>query len=159
MNDLTQDPAVRNEIDRPDAVGFTAGLDGASFDAGVIHAYLAADRKPPKVVAGISMGALSPAAMQNAYRVKGSATDEASRWSWYRKYLTELSDRPLDAIWDAIPDPGDFFAGMPPIKDGSLPKEVKEEERARRDRYLLTRLVAWLALWLVARVAFRAALS
>src|SRR5215471_408790 len=51
-----------------DGVCFTAGITGAPFAAGVIHAYLAADRRPPLVVAGISIGALSAAAMQRAYR-------------------------------------------------------------------------------------------
>ena len=51
-----------------DAVCFTAGFAGAMFAAGAIHAYLAADRKPPAIVAGISMGALNAAAFQRCYQ-------------------------------------------------------------------------------------------
>ena len=134
-----------------DAVCFTAGMEGAAFSAGVIHAYLAADREPPKVVAGISMGALSAAAMQKAYRDflsrKNEGMDtEAARWAWYRRYLTELSDRPLDVLWEGIPDPSDFFAEMPPVRNPAVPETLREDqERARRSRFLLLRLGRWLA--------------
>ncbi len=134
-----------------DAVCFTAGIEGATFSAGVIHAYLAADRKPPKVVAGISMGALSAAAMQKAYGDFRSQTStgidtEAARWAWYRRYLGELSRRPLDVLWDAIPDPSDFFAEMPPVRDGAVPERLQnDQEQARRSRYLLVLLGRWLA--------------
>src|SRR5688572_2704192 len=99
------------------AICFTAGVSGAPFAAGVIHAHLAADRDPPAVCAGISMGALSAAAMQRAYleleeeraKARGVHHLENARWSWLRKYFSALSERPLDVIWDGIPDVGDFF--------------------------------------------------
>src|SRR5882724_1547048 len=64
-----------------DAVCFTAGFAGAIFGAGTIHAYLVSDRRPPQVVAGISMGALNAAAMQRCYRELQAAqgADPASR--------------------------------------------------------------------------------
>jgi hypothetical protein len=65
-----QDPAANfySGEDAPnDGICFTAGITSAPFAAGVIHAYLAADRRPPMVVAGISMEALSAAGMQRAY--------------------------------------------------------------------------------------------
>lgn len=137
--------------DGKDAVCFTAGFEGAAFSAGVIHAYLAADRLPPKVVAGISMGALSAAAMQKAYREFQSGAEagidtEAARWAWYRRYLGEISDRPLDVLWDAIPDPSDFFAEMPPVRDAAVPDRFEEkQQQARRSRFLLVLLGRWLA--------------
>src|SRR5947209_5821630 len=71
-------PSDTNHVDSPrlkkdskdgnDAVCFTPGFPGATFGAGTIHAYLAADRNPPKVVAGISLGTLSAAVMQRCYK-------------------------------------------------------------------------------------------
>jgi len=136
-----------------DAVCFTAGLAGAPFGAGVIHACLAADRKPPAVVAGISMGALSAAAMQQAYKEiyagplpKLASTLEADRWRWFRNYLRTLSENPLKPFWDSIPDQSDFFADMIPIRDASIPDKLHLQETAsRRHLYLLVRLGRWLA--------------
>jgi len=50
-----------------DAVAFTAGYQGAPFSAGVLHAWLAADRERPIVAIGISMGTFAAAAMRRAY--------------------------------------------------------------------------------------------
>lgn len=132
-----------------DALCFTAGPKGAVFGVGVIHAWLAADRLPPEVAAGISTGALTAAAMQYSYRdlENGSpaADIEVRRWTWFRKYLATLSDSPLNVIWKAIPDPVDFFADKPPVVDWSRPELMrKEEARARRHRYILTKLGTWL---------------
>ncbi len=41
-----------------DVLCFTAETKGPAFAAGVIHAYLAADRKPPVCVAVISFAAV-----------------------------------------------------------------------------------------------------
>ncbi|MBI1749930.1 MAG: patatin-like phospholipase family protein [Acidobacteria bacterium] len=142
-----------------DAVCFTAGLAGAAFGAGTIHAYLAADRDPPAVAAGISLGALNAAAMQRVYQELEAAKSqhqpptgeeekklEAARWRWFRQYVEALSDQPLNVFWDAIPDQSDFFADMVPIHDTSAPAPLASEEReARRRRYLLVRLGQWLA--------------
>src|SRR5947209_19214013 len=133
-----------------DAVCFTAGPKGAAFAAGTIHAFLAADRKPPLAAAGISAGALSAAAMQHAYReVENSSSKgvlEVRRWSWYRRYLHTLSDSPLEFLWKAIPDPVDFFADKPPVVDLSCPPAlVDAEAESRRHYYVLTRLGTWLA--------------
>jgi predicted acylesterase/phospholipase RssA len=132
-----------------DAVCFTAGLQGAPFSAGTIHAYLVAHRPPPAVVAGVSMGAVSAAAMQRAYRdVQASAAQQqsgpeqnAARWRWFREYLRAISERPFDVFWNAIPDQSDFFADMEPIKDPSIPKD----DEARRRLYLLVKTGRWIA--------------
>src|SRR4051812_12639205 len=107
-----------------DAICFTAGSQGSPFGAGVIHAWLASDRKTPVVVAGISMGAVSAAALQRCYQElakDGSGDLEVKRWSWFRRYLSELSNNPLNVIWRAMPDPIDFFADKPPVRDTSGP--------------------------------------
>jgi len=132
-----------------DAVCFTAGPKGAIFSAGVIHAWLAADRKPPQAAAGISAGALTAAAMQYAYRAlecgNQNSDIEVRRWMWFRKYLAVLSDSPLEFLWKAIPDPVDFFADRPPVKDLSRPDALKQSEaESRRHYYVLTRLGNWL---------------
>ncbi len=132
-----------------DALCFTAGPKGAFFGIGVIHAWLAADRNPPEAAAGISTGALTATAMHYSYRALENgdpACDlEVRRWTWFRRYLATMSSSPLDVIWKAIPDPVDFFADKPPVKDLSCPAELKEEEaEARRNYYVLTRLGGWL---------------
>jgi predicted acylesterase/phospholipase RssA len=147
-------PVSAGTVEGNDAVCFTAGSTGTAFGAGTIHAYLAADRKSPALVAGISMGALNAAAMQRAYRDlnqsrkqdKLPAEQEAARWRWFRQYLESLLDQPLNVFWDAIPDQSDFFADMVPIRDTSTPRSLEEEElAARRRRYLLVQLGRWLA--------------
>ena len=135
-----------------DAVCFTAGPKGAPFSAGVIHAFLAADRAAPKVAAGISMGALSAAALERCYRElekSGNGEREVRRWTWFRRYLNAVTIDPLDIIWNAIPDPIDFFADKPPVSDlsvRSLPEALQIEEReARESYYRLVKLGGWLA--------------
>jgi predicted acylesterase/phospholipase RssA len=147
-------PVSARTVEGNDAVCFTAGSTGTAFGAGAIHAYLAADRKAPVLVAGISMGALNAAAMQRAYRELNQsrkqshlpAAQEAARWRWFRQYLESLFDQPLNVIWDAIPDQSDFFADMVPIRDTSTPRSLQDDElAARRRRYLLVQLGRWLA--------------
>lgn len=154
-----------------DALCFTPGFPGATFGAGVIHAYLAADRDPPQIAAGISLGTVSAAVMQRSYAdllaAKGSpshadpctappdpSTVEAARWKFFRKYLSAVTDRPFQVLWNGIPDPADFFADLPPIKDpvpGTITDEnvrrkwMEQERQARRELYLLVKLGHWLA--------------
>lgn len=135
-----------------DAVCFTAGPKAAIVGAGTIHAYLAARRPAPLVAAGISLGALSAAAMQRAYREvaeaagAGEEVRRAARWTWFRKYLQALTSRPFEAIWQSLPTQSDFFADLAPIRDASLPSEFSPDEtRARRDLYLKVKLGRWLA--------------
>jgi predicted acylesterase/phospholipase RssA len=146
-----------------DAVCFTAGFVGSTFGAGTIHAYLAADRDPPQVVAGISMGAITAAAMQRAYQELQEAPDrgqsrEVARWSWFRQYLCSFADRPFGVIWDGLPKQSDFFADMIPVKDPTVdefgpgahrgqtgPDWMWEERKARRERYLFVKFGNWLA--------------
>jgi predicted acylesterase/phospholipase RssA len=138
----------------PEAICFTSGPSGVAFGAGVMHAWLASDRAHPLVVAGISAGALSAAAMQRSYRelahldaAGGSspAEREAARWKWYRRYLRELTSDPMDFIWRAFPDPVDFSADQTPVIDFSAGKLAPQEAEARRHFHILTRLGVWLA--------------
>ena len=140
------------EVDRrngQDAVCFAAGVRGAYFGAGVIHAYLAADREPPVVVAGISTGALTAAAMYKAYSELRAAPPEARetrRWSWYRRYLEKLTYEPLTPIWDSIPNPVEFFAESAQVEDPSCPPQLKKDETEARVQYQrLIRLGNWVS--------------
>jgi predicted acylesterase/phospholipase RssA len=143
-----------------DAVCFTAGFTGAMFGAGTIHAYLAADREPPAVVAGISAGAINAAALQRCYQeLKRSHSTgenrEASRWSWFREYLSSLTDDPLGVVWRGLPRLTDFSADLPPVQDtsiGTLSSDQEttdfwtdQEKRARRELFLIMRLGDWLS--------------
>ena len=136
----------------PEAVCFTAGPKGAPFGAGVIHAWLVTDRQAPTVAAGISMGALTAAAMQRCYRELGQAAAkspaeiEVARWSWFRRYLAALTHDPFGVLWRAVPSPVDFASDQPPVADMSRPESLADDEaRARRHYYLLTQLGIWLA--------------
>ncbi len=135
-----------------DAVCFTAGLHGVSFGAGTIHAYLASDRTPPKIAAGISVGALTAAVMERCYVELRESRTEAARWTWFRRYLSFLLDRPYDVAWHAIPNPSDFVADLPPVAetglptapDGSLDKEWElREAKARRKLHIIARFGRW----------------
>ena len=138
-----------------DAICFTSGPAGAFFSAGVIHAHLAADRPAPAVVAGISTGSISAAAMQRAYRSYFSRRDrtnpgrtEAGRWQWLRHYISHLIDRPASVFWNSLPNPTDFFAehNAPSLHDPSLAEPLTVEEmHANRQKYLLTNLGNWFA--------------
>jgi predicted acylesterase/phospholipase RssA len=119
---------------------------------GTIHACLASRRKPPRVVAGISLGALNAAAMQRAYRelaaveAKPAAEQDAARWAWFRTYLDTVSDDPFKLLWDAVPNQSDFFADMIPIRDTSVPRQFRDAEiTARRELYLKVKLGRWLS--------------
>jgi hypothetical protein len=117
----------------------------------VIHAYLASGRPHPLVAAGISAGALTAAAMQRSYRELAHtrhhdpAVREAARWKWFRKYLGDLSNQPLDFLWRAIPDPVDFSADRKPVTDTACGVLEAEEAEARRHYYILVKLGVWLA--------------
>ena len=139
--------AVKEE--KGEAVCFTAGAQGAAFGAGVIHAWLASDRTEPRVVAGISMGSITAAAMQRSMierQPPGVERTEASRWGWFQRYLEDVLDRPLDVIWKGLPDPVDFFSPTAPVKDLSCPEHLKPAERAARYQYWqLTKIGKWIA--------------
>lgn len=145
-------PRTPERTGAEEAVCFTAGPRGAVFALGTIHAWLAADRLPPKVVAGISVGALSAAAFQKAFRELESLPADAAqddreraRWRWFRTYLDAVSGTSLGVLWKAFPDPVDFFADQPPVRDFSRPAALKDEEReARLHYYRLTKLGIWL---------------
>jgi predicted acylesterase/phospholipase RssA len=144
--------AVPKDPEGNDGVCFTAGPKATVIGAGAIHAYLAARRRSPKVVAGISMGALNAAAMQRVYRemqrAEGAppAEREAARWKWFREYLDAMCDQPFDVIWNAIPDQSDFYADMVPIRDAAVPRAFDRQETvARRHLYLTVKLGRWLA--------------
>ena len=137
-----------DEAERNEAICFTAGPQGAAFGAGIIHAWLAFDRPDPRVVAGISTGAVTAAAMQRAIFERGQpgCRTEATRWEWFQKYLTDILDRPLDVIWKAFPDPVDFLSATTPVRDLSCPEVLQEEEqRSRYHFWILTKLGNWIA--------------
>ena len=139
-------------VQREDAVCFTAGLQGVSFGAGTVHAYLASDRTPPKVTAGISVGALTAAVMERCYRELRESRTEAARWTWFRRYLSFLLDHPYDVAWHAIPNPSDFVADLPPVAETGLPTQpdgspdpewVLREAKARRKLHIIARFGRW----------------
>lgn len=150
IDNSDSNPQKGKDVERP-AVCFTAGHKGAAFYAGVVHAWLASDRPSPGVVAGISTGAISAAAMQRAFRELTAAQKakkgvEQARWEWFRRYVDKVTDRPYDVVWGGLPSPGDFMADRPPSEDLSCPASLRQEHaRARERHYLLTRFGRWLS--------------
>ena len=151
---MVREPHQADRAGGQDAVCFTAGPPGAYFGAGTVHAYLAADRPSPVVVAGISSGAVSAAALYKVYRdldreqkksVRPSPGQlESARWTWFRKYLEQITYSPLDFVWEAIPNPIDFFAQSMPVEDTSCPPDLKQGETDARIQYhRLIRLGLW----------------
>ncbi len=147
-----QQPDPDFSVQSDDAVCFTAGLHGVSFGAGTIHAYLASDRTPPKITAGISVGALTAAVMERCYRELRKSRTESARWTWFRRYLSFLLDRPYDVAWHAIPNPTDFVADLPPVAETGLPTKPdgspdpeweKREAMARRKLHIIARFGRW----------------
>jgi len=135
--------------DQPDAICFTAGFGGAAFGAGAIHAYLSADRNPPAVAAGVSLGAVTAAAMRSSYHDlltarrdhRQGADLESRRFAFFRRYIEALGDRPLNVITESIPDPIDFLSNLPPVRDPTLkPSEQSSESAALRHKQLLALL-------------------
>jgi predicted acylesterase/phospholipase RssA len=155
-----RDARTTNELGTPrdaslEAVCFTAGVDGTPFAAGVTHAYLAADRPPPAVIAGISSGALSAAAMAASFEELASCHEEkerneARRWRWFRSYLDALANRPLDVFWRGLPSFAEFSTlggRLRPLPDPAIPQDsfLKEAERdALKRRFLLQHLGQWI---------------
>lgn len=136
--------------EKGDCVCFTAGPRGALFSLGVIHAYLAADRPPPVIAAGVSVGALSAAAMHRSYREMREAPPgekETARWKWFRGYVSFLVQRPLDVIWNSVPDISDLLAKRPPIRETAQPKKrwTPPEQGARLEYYLLVKALQFVS--------------
>jgi predicted acylesterase/phospholipase RssA len=143
-----------------DAVCFTAGLTGTIFGAGAIHAYLAADRDHPAVVAGISTGAINAVALQRCYHElqacrRAGERGDAPRWKWFRQYLSVLKDEPLGVIWRGLPRLTDFSADLPPVQDPAIDSfGAKDSDRnaywrdqeklARRELFLFMKMASWL---------------
>src|SRR5207248_5071846 len=107
--------------------------------------------------AGMSLSALTATVMERCYNSMGSSRSEADRWKWFRRYLSFLLDHPYDVLWDAIPNPSDFLADLPPVRDPGLPVDPKSEigeayqqakdfdVQARRRLHLLAQGAQWIA--------------
>lgn len=136
-----------------EAVGFTASLPAAPFGAGVVHAWIASDRRPPSVVAGVSTGALTAAVFQAAL----ACGRPEERRAVLREYLDLLAEGPLPALLESLPDRADF-RGAPPVADPATPPPLRPaEEEALGRRRALAALLAWLARLPVPISAFAAA--
>lgn len=165
----TANPATTSHVaDSRDAICFTPGLAAAVFGAGAIHAYLASNRKPPLIAAGISLGAVSAAAMQRSYAelepaqvqalreadaqsLEGVARDRfitarsrPARWNWFRNYLHFLSHRLPAVLWNSLPDQSDFFADMLPVKDPAPVRQAGANEQDVRRREMQSRRALYL---------------
>lgn len=90
--------------------------------------------------------------MERSYRELRESRGEAARWTWYRRYLSFLLDRPYDVTWNAIPNPSDFVADLPPVAETVLPAKPDgspdpdwewREAKARRRLHIIARFGRW----------------
>jgi len=64
--------------------------------------------------------------------------------------LSFLVERPLDVIWNGVPDVSDLLAKRPPIRETAIPKDDPEgewterEQGARMEYYLLVKTIQFL---------------
>ncbi len=135
-------------ITEGEAVCFTAGASGLPFGAGVIHAWLALNRPPPKVAAGISAGSINAAAFWATWHEPQEGASHESqavrRRARFRDYLSMLADAPLHVLWNAIPDTGDFFTDAGPVRDPEVPERLRPlETEGLHRRQLLLELWRW----------------
>jgi predicted acylesterase/phospholipase RssA len=113
-----------------------AGLDTV-MQMGVIHALLVSRRKPPEMVAGISVGAITAAALGEVFHASAgeNATareDEEVRVSRFCELLEAFRNAPSTVLKGFFPDPLETNAAFA-LKPVELPRHFKEERDSRED--------------------------
>lgn len=90
--------------------------------------------------------------MERCYRELRESRSETARWTWLRRYLSFLLDRPYDVAWHGIPNPSDFVADLPPVPETGLPTRPDgspdpewelREAKARRKLHIIARFGRW----------------
>jgi hypothetical protein len=114
---------------------------GAGFDTvmqmGVVHALLVTRRKPPEMVGGISVGAITAAALgevlqANAGQHASAADDEEVRVARFSDLLEAFRNAPSTVLKGVFPDPLETNAAHA-LKPVELPRHFKEERDSRED--------------------------
>jgi len=114
---------------------------GAGFDTvmqmGVVHALLVTRRKAPEMVGGISVGAITAAALgevlqANAGQHASTADDEEVRVARFSDLLEAFRNAPSTVLKGVFPDPLETNAAHA-LKPVELPRHFKEERDSRED--------------------------
>lgn len=114
---------------------------GAGFDTvmqmGVVHALLVTRRKAPDMVSGISVGAITAAAMGEVFHASageiGSAQkDEEVRVARFSELLEAFRNAPSTVMKGFFPDPLETNAAYA-LKPVELPRHFKEERDSRAE--------------------------
>lgn len=118
-----------------------AGLDTV-LQMGVIHALLVTRRKAPDMVAGISVGAITAAALGEVFQASAGEDaseeeDEVVRVARFSEMLEAFRNSPTTIISGFFPDPLETNAAHA-LKPVELPRHFKEE-RDRRQESLASR--------------------
>src|SRR4051812_17022057 len=113
-----------------------AGLDTV-MQMGVIHALLVARRKPPEMVAGISVGAITATALGEVFHATAgpratAREDEEVRVARVCELLEAFRNAPSTVLKGFFPDPLETNAAYA-LKPVELPRHFKEERDSRED--------------------------
>jgi predicted acylesterase/phospholipase RssA len=113
-----------------------AGLDTV-LQMGVIHALLVTRRKAPDMVAGISVGAITAAALGEVFEASAGATataeeDEEVRVARFSELLEAFRNAPTTVLKGFFPDPLETNAAHA-LKPVELPRHFKEERDSRQE--------------------------
>ena len=114
---------------------------GAGFDTvlqlGVIHALLVTRRKAPDMVAGISVGAITAAALGEVFHTSAGAQasaeeDEEVRVARFSELLEAFRNAPSTVLKSFFPDPLETNAAHA-LRPVELPRHFKEERDSRQE--------------------------
>ncbi len=113
-----------------------AGLDTV-LQMGVIHALLITRRKAPDMVAGISVGAITAAALGEVFHASAGAgasaeEDEEVRVARFSELLEAFRTAPSTVLKSFFPDPLETNAAHA-LKPVELPRHFKEERDSRQE--------------------------
>ena len=113
-----------------------AGLDTV-LQMGVIHALLVTRRKAPDMVAGISVGAITAAALGEVFHASAGAKasaqeDEEVRVARFSELLEAFRNAPSTVLKGFFPDPLETNAAHA-LKPVELPRHFKEERDNRQE--------------------------
>ena len=113
-----------------------AGLDTV-LQMGVIHALLVTRRQAPDMVAGISVGAITAAALGEVFHASAGAgasadEDEEVRVARFSELLEAFRNAPSTVLKSFFPDPLETNAAHA-LKPVELPRHFKEERDSRQE--------------------------
>lgn len=113
-----------------------AGLDTV-MQMGVVHALLVTRRRPPDMVAGISVGAITATSLAEVFHasagpIASAREDEEVRVARFSELLEAFRNAPSTVLKGFFPDPLETNAAFA-LKPVELPRHFKEERDGRAE--------------------------